>query len=356
MPDHRCLLLAILTAVLLTVIVGDPDHAHAQATFQINILDGPNEGFNDPGARDADSTLGGNTGLTLGDQRRIAFVHAANIWAGLLDSHVVIVVDAQFDSLSCDATTAKLGSAGTNTIHANFMRAPILNTWYPAALANSLAETDLNPAGSDINAFFNSDLDGVCAFPLVWYYGLDGNPPAGTLDFVSIALHELAHGLGFQTYMDLATGIKFNGWDDAFLLWLEDQSTGELLSDMALDADRAAASIDTGNLYWVGPDVIAASVVLISGRDPNGHVEMYAPDPLEPGSSVTHFSTSLFPNELMEPSFTGANHDVGLALEVMQDIGWSTSAQAATPGTAAAPGSGGGGGGGGCFIGTITGF
>jgi hypothetical protein len=56
----------------------------------------------------------------------------------------------------------------------------------------------------------------------------------------------------------------------------------------------------------------------------------------------------------MEPSFTRANHDVGLTLAVMRDIGWITNpAGSVLPGTAAS-GGGGGGGGGGCFIGILT--
>ena len=86
--------------------------------------------------------------------------------------------------------------------------------------------------------------------------------------------------------MNTATGEKYMDLDDAFLLWLEDHSTGELLSDMALNADRAAANINTGNLHWVGPDVIAAGAGLTSGRDPSGHVQMYAPNPLPAYSEV----------------------------------------------------------------------
>lgn len=356
MPNHKRSLIRFVFTVLVAVAVGWPGLVNAQATFFINNLDGPDEGFNDPSTPDPASTAGGNTGASLGDQRRIAFTRATSIWAGQLNSSVTIVVGAQFDPLPCDDAEASLGAAGTNTVHRDFLQAPISNTWYPAALANALAGTDLDPASDDIGATFNSDLDGACAFPLVWYYGLDGNPPPGTLDFTSVVLHELAHGLGFQTFMDPATGAKLNGFDDAFLLWLEDHSTGELLSDMALNTDRTTANINTGNLHWTGPDVVAASAVLTSGRHPSGHVEMWAPDPLEPESSVSHFSTTLSPNELMEPSFTGANHDVGLAREVMQDIGWSTNLlPSAPPAAGSSGGDGGGDSGGSCFIGTITG-
>jgi hypothetical protein len=64
---------------------------------------------------------------------------------------------------------------------------------------------------------------------------------------------------------------------------------------------------------------------LTAGVDPNGHVEMFAPNPQQPGSSVSHFSTSLSPNELMEPHYTVPLHDVGLAKELLADVGWLTS-------------------------------
>ncbi|NJO17498.1 MAG: hypothetical protein HC877_17665 [Thioploca sp.] len=52
-----------------------------------------------------------------------------------------------------------LGGAGTTTIHRNFANTPLANTWYPQALANSIAEVDLAPAQDDIHATFNSDVD-----------------------------------------------------------------------------------------------------------------------------------------------------------------------------------------------------
>ena len=349
-------MVALLVAAVAAVALGAPGPVHAQATIVIDVLDGPDEGFNDPGAPDPASVAGGNAGASLGDQRFVAFAYATDIWAGVLDSSQTIVVGATFDPQPCEAATASLGAAGTNTVHRDFTGAPVANTWYPAALANALAGADLAPGNDDIDAFFNSAIDdAACAFPKVWYYGLDGNPPAGTIDFVSVVLHELGHGLGFQTFVDLNTGAKLNNFDDIFMLWLENHPTGELYPEMT-DAARVSASVNTGNLHWVGPDVVAQSGGLTSGRHPTGHVEMYAPDPQDPGSSVSHFSTALSPDELMEPSFTGATHDVGLATALMQDIGWSTSSSLKTTADPAADASSSdGGGNGSCFIATMTG-
>lgn len=294
--------------------------AHSSVITVIN-LDGENEGFNDPAAANAASTAGGNSGITLGAQRLIAFQYAANIWAGLLSSPIEIKIDATLDSLTCSATSATLGAAGTRTVHRDFTGAPIPNTWYPQALTNSLAAIDSEPTTSDIRAIFNSAIGTTCSFPLVWYYGLDGTPPAGSLDFVSVVLHELGHGLGFQSFIDLASGAKLLGLDDVFSLNLENHSTGKLYPEMT-DDERVSASRNSGNLHWVGPNVLAASGNLTAGVDANGHVQMYAPNPQQPGSSVSHFDTPVAPNELMEPFYTGATQDVGLALEVFEDLGW----------------------------------
>jgi len=297
--------------------------AHA-ATITIVNLNGPGEGFNDPSLPDPASTAGGNPGATLGEQRQIAFQSAADTWGALVDSTVEVRVGAQLDPLFCSPTSAVLGAAGPTFFARDFPGAPVPSTWYAIALANSLAGTDLAPADDDIVAQFNSNLDlgnPNCLGGIGWYYGLDAIPPGSNIDFVTVVLHELGHGLGFLTSVNLATGAKFFGFDDTYMLNLENHSTGLLYPNMT-NAERVVASRNTGNLHWVGPNVVAASGRLTGGVDPNGHVEMYAPNPQQPGSSVSHFSTTLSPDELMEPIFTGPNHNVGLALELSADLGW----------------------------------
>jgi hypothetical protein len=291
------------------------------ATITVVNLDGPGEGFNDPSPADPASTAGGNNGATLGAQRLIAFQSAANIWGSFLSSPVEIRIDANFDPLSCTDVSAVLGQAGTSFVFRDFAGAPLPNTWYPKALANKFAGADLFPGVSDINATFNSAIGTTCPFPRPWYYGLDANPPAGQLDLVRVVLHELAHGLGFESFVDLATGAKFRGLDDVFSNNLEDHSTGKLYPQMT-DLERIAASQNTGNLHWVGANVVAASGRLTGGVDPPGHVRMYAPNPQQSGSSVSHFDTTVTPAQLMEPFYTVSNHDIGLTSELFRDLGW----------------------------------
>ena len=304
---------------------------HAATIVVIN-NDGAGEGFNDPTAA---APVGGNTGTTVGAQRLIAFQHAADIWGGRLSSSVTIRVGAQFNPLTCTANSAILGSAGPNTVFNDFTGAPVASTWYAVALANALHGSDLD-AGDDINATFSSTIGTPgCLSSSGWYYGLDGNPPGNRIDFVSVLLHELGHGLGFLTFVDLASGAKIVGFNDAFMLNLEDHGASPADYPSMTDAQRVAASKDTGNLHWTGANVRAASGVLTAGTV-GDHVRMFAPNPAQPGSSVSHWDTALTPNQLMEPSYTGPLHNPVLELPLFQDIGWTVPKQSRMTSTATA--------------------
>lgn len=253
-----------------------PQLSWAEAVIKMVNLNGPGEGFNDASDPDADSATGGNTGATLGEQRLKAFQYAADIWGKLIDSAVTIQVDAQMEDLFCTDGSAVLGAAGPLTVHRDFSGAPINDTWYTQALANSLAGQDLDAGQSDLIATFNSAIGTNCGFPIVWYYGLDAQPPDGTIDFVTVVLHEIGHGLGFLSLVDLGTGRKFVDLDDAYMLHLKNNATGQRYPDMT-DAERVSASTHTGELHWSGAHAV---------NENGGEIEMYAPYPYQPGSSV----------------------------------------------------------------------
>jgi hypothetical protein len=65
----------------------------------------------------------------------------------------------------------------------------------------------------------------------------------------------------------------------------------------------------------------------LQGADAAGHVLMFAPNPYQAGSSVSHFDTSAFPNLLMEPAINGdLTHNVAppvdLTFTMLRDLGW----------------------------------
>lgn len=225
------------------------------ATFIIQIADAPGEGFNDPTVV---SPVGGNPGTTLGAQRLAIFQKAGEIWSETINSTVPIVINAQFDPLSpCAPGGSVLGSAGALTVHSDFANAPIANTWYGQALANSIAGSDLDAATADINARFNSEIDNGCSGSVGWYYGLDGATPADRIALLPVVLHELGHGLGFQTFTSSQTGAFFSGIPDIWTNFLFDLDQNMSWRDLPDDASRQASAINDPNLIWTGPNVTA---------------------------------------------------------------------------------------------------
>jgi len=280
------------------------------AVVTIVNLDGPNEGFNDPTPF---TPVGGNNATTLGQARLIAFHAAADLIAKSLGGEQTIRIEATMDPLGGNENTAILGSAGPYSAFRDFIGAPVAKTWYVEALANHLSGFDLDPGHPEIVAQFNTDVDGdVVLGATRWYYGLDGN--AGPhVDFASVVLHELVHGLGFLSLVDLTTGAKPLGYDDAFMRHLEHHGAVPSSYPAMTNTQRVAASIAAPDLHWIGEKTVEAA---------GDHVSMHAPDPAEPGSSVSHFSPSIFPAQLMEPYYTGAKHSLGLATRVLADMGW----------------------------------
>ena len=255
--------LSLFALIVLALLPLHP--AFANSTITIVNVDGPGEGFNDAGAPDPVSTAGGNPGATIGAQRLYAFQFAANIWSQLLDSKVPIFVQASFDPLTCTATGATLGAAGSLQIFANFPNAPVADTWYQVALANKLAGVDLAPPSepgspNDIVAFFNSNLNGnpACLGGRGWYYGTDTNHGTN-IDLITVLLHEFAHGLGFANFVNEATGSNAGPpfLSDIYSTFTLDTSNG-LHWDGMTDAQRQASAINVNRVVWDGETVTAA--------------------------------------------------------------------------------------------------
>jgi hypothetical protein len=304
--------LLIISSMLLFFI-----SALMAAEFVIVNNDAAGEGLNDPTPV---APVAGNSGTTLGQQRLIVLQAAANVWGEILHSDVQILVSAKFDTLPGNTYSAVLGSAGAAGNVAGGAL-PRDETWYPYALASSLLGYDVHTNNVDINARFNSAVDGDDILGTVhWYYGLDGNR-GYDIDLFTTVLHELAHGLGFQTLVDLESGEKALGKDDCFMVHLEDHSLGQTWPEMN-NSQRAASATDTDDLHWVGGIVSPLYYLYSDGIGAGNHFEMYAPDPLQLGSSVAHWDKDLTPDELMEPSYTGFKDNPGLTVELMQDLGW----------------------------------
>ncbi len=255
---HLSTLRSLLRASLVALLTfAAPAFASAAARIVVVPFDDPGEGFNDPTPA---TPLGGNTGVTLGEQRLIAFQFAADRWGAMLDSNVTIYVLAAFDPLGANV----LGQAGTASVFSDFTGAPgfpgsqFAATWYHGALADKRSGVDLDPGGADIVAQFSSQAN--------WYLGLDANHGAQT-DLVAVVMHELGHGLGFANFVSETTGANFAGQTDIYSQYTLDSTNGVVVSAMASDTERSTSLAKVDKVVWSGQRVNAGvPYVLKFGR------------------------------------------------------------------------------------------
>jgi hypothetical protein len=299
------------------------------ATFSFVNMDGPGEGLNDAAPF---TPVGGNTATTLGQARMNVLVEAGRVWGQQISSNITIIVEAKFDPLACTATMGTLGSAGARVGFANFSGAPIANVFYPAALADALSGSNLN-AENDIAATFTSALDTPpgCLGGRTFYLGLN-HQPGSNIDLLAVVLHELGHGLGFESVVQAdGTSSLTSGRLSAFDQFLYSDTLAKFFPAMTA-AERHDAIISNGSLLvWNGTAVNGQTGILTGGVSTAGHLKIYAPTTYSDGSSTSHWDTSAqwsvlgSPRSLlMEPFITpnplGLTDITGC---VLRDIGWN---------------------------------
>ncbi len=270
--------------------------------------------------RPATATITVNyTGFGAFPQAQAAFQRAVDIWSSQISSPVPIVVNASWTSLTpCGPGGCVLGSAGPQIFLRNFTNAPQANTYYPIGLANKLAGTDLDPTIGDITAYFNKDYTS-------WYFGTDGNPPNNQIDFISIVLHELGHGLGFIGTMKYTSGsgsYGFGGIPSIYDHFAVNGSPQSLINTALFPNPSVALGnqLVSGNLFFDSPTTRS-----VNGGNP---AKLYAPGTWAQGSSFSHLDNIYAgtPNALMTYSIsTGqVKQNPGpIMLAMFQDMGWT---------------------------------
>ncbi len=251
------------------------------------------------------------TGFTASAQA--AFQYAVDIWAAQLTSAVPIEVEASFSALGGGV----LGSAGATYVYTDFTNAPVANTYYPSALANSLAGCDLSISSSDITASFSSSAS--------WYYGTDGATPSGQYDFVTVVLHELGHGLGFSGSASESggagsLGLGGSSYPKAYDRFVVNGSSAAITS-FANPSAALGTQLTSDNLFSSAPTAATANG--------SANVKLYLPGTWDSGSSFSHWDDATFPagnaHSLMTHAIGTAEaiHDPGdITRGLFEDMGW----------------------------------
>ncbi|GIV58182.1 MAG: hypothetical protein KatS3mg042_1095 [Rhodothermaceae bacterium] len=275
------------------------------------------------------------------EEARAALLYALDLWASFIVSPVPITIEATWADLgSCTAGAFTLAQAGPTTLWRNVRQAPFPDTWYPAPLAEALHGADLNNGEPDLAAAFNRRCGP--SGQNRWHFDPNRTPLPDRLDFVTVALHELAHGLGFLgsaavddgrdgngTECDGTDGHGCLGFDDGtpaiFDRFPEDGFGTRLvaLPSPSVTLGEALTGRRAG-LFFGGPLVVSAY-----GDLPP---PLYAPARFDAGSSYAHLDEQTFndtPDALMTPSLAQAevlHHPGEVTCGLMADLGWTVTA------------------------------
>ena len=257
----------LFAALMVVGVLGLAGNAMA-ATLTVINKDPAGQGLNDPKPA---TPIGGNVGTTRGEQARIVFEFAANMWGAVLKSNGPIAIDAKFSPLQCDSTGVVLGSTGTNgtgrfTVANGVPPGAKADIWYPGSMVNMFTGGDASPTQSEMTMSFNGALGSTCLPDGGWYFGLDGNTPQGQNNLLNVMLHEMGHGLGFNFRSSLTSGALSGGYDDIWTSFMYDNQVGKAWAAMT-NAERVASVKRDGTLVFRGPNVVAQAPLAL-GKPP----------------------------------------------------------------------------------------
>lgn len=263
------------------------------------------------------------------NEAKDALDFALMIWANTITSSVQIKVRAGFAPFSTayPAYGNALAVGSAESWIPNFGASDPKyqpDTWYPFALASKMAQYDISPSKDDIVIVFNSKYHNEDKF----YYATDGQTPDDKYDFVTVALHELCHALGFASsarkdgsnfiyqYSDGTNDLPLTY--DRFIV----NGGGTLLTSFTSNDAGLSSFLTSNNLFFNGTEAVAAN---------GGNVRIYAPTTWNQGGkgSISHldesFNISPYTNALMNPGLdlSIAIHNPGpVGVGIMNDIGW----------------------------------
>ena len=320
----------------------------------------------------AASPIAGNPGTTLGQQRQNALKYAVQQITTALQPPVPITIHACWAHLGGSATRAIIANATPVTFLVDEPDfggyvLPLRYTWY--AITEAVRAAGASQCGllggqcggvdnEEILATFNEDIGTANVLGgEQFYFGYTADTSPSSIDFVSVAMHELTHGLGFiglaNTDSTLGpigakAGIDSTGtsidyqnlsqgpYDDVYDVNVAIVNTTNNTYtpfmgyevNGAGDAARAAALISFNGLRWSEATAVDSSVNQNRNLPvPQNFPLLHAPNPIENGSTLSHTEQA---GDLMNAVYPfPPPRTMGLAQPMLAPLGWSTAAASA---------------------------
>ncbi len=250
------------------------------------------------------------------EEAKRAFQYAVSIWEHNISSEVPIYIQASWENLEGNI----IAQSRPALFYKNFSKAPLRDVYYPVALVEKLM-------GKEKNTSKQPDI--ICSFNKLksFYFGTDGNTPVTQFDMVSVALHEIAHGLGISGFIIDKNGVgsienptNSPSAYDYYIFNTNKQQIANtsLFKSPSVDLHYQITSEELDFLSVVNNDQRISA--------------LYAPRTWQSGASIYHLKQGANgpeDSDLMTPySYKGeAIHNIGRnTLQILSEIGWEDSA------------------------------
>jgi len=253
-----------------------------------------------------------------------AFEAAMDIWSSHLASDIPIRIRARWRPLGGNV----LGSAGPTRVVAfeedDASRGIRSDIWYPVALGSALSGQDA------LETIAEEDFDiniNISCNQTAWHFPVDEDPGEDDIDFLTVVLHEVGHGIGVLGTMNVSGdngSYGINGRAITYDVFAEDGNARQLTNDEFYanpsGALQQALTGQRGGVFFNGPLALFGNV--------GDRVPLFAPMLWRGGSSFSHVDQDTFSdtdNALMRPQLPRAERiatpgPVGCG--ILADIGW----------------------------------
>lgn len=287
--------------------------------------------------QEASSDIQVTYGEGFTSESRAAFERAVEIWETHISSPIPIEIDASFEDLDSNV----LGGAGPVLIGVDTTQNDeadiIMGTPLFKSLTGQDPLEDNQNFNADISASFNRDRND-------WHFGEDP-APSGRIDFTSVVLHEIGHGLN---YIDL---FRYNNGEGEY--GLDFNNNDQLDSDERMPGFYGEHVVEekpdglffhlTNEAEYPNPsqilgDALTSDRLFFRGQYSNLAAEesegpvppkLYAPEDFDEGSSISHLDEDTYPfetiNSLMTPRIASAETvrlPGPIACGQLRDMGW----------------------------------
>lgn len=286
---------------------------------------------------DATASIVVDYGSGFTTEAREAFQRAVDVWERHIRSDVEIRIEASFEDLGRNV----LGGARSNFVYGvDFDGDGAEDTIFLDALIDALANEDQSPGEPDIIAQFSSSRTD-------WHFG-EEPAPGFAIDFTTVVLHEIGHGLNYFDFLNYSDGRGSYGIDfnQNGRLDPEEQYAGIFDQFLVAQTPSGRVPVTNTDVFPVGStelgDALTGGQLFFDGSNARLTAErstgpippkVYAPSPFAPGSSIAHLDEVIYPpgdiNSLMSPS-VGAGETTRMPGPIVcgqfQDMGWTLGA------------------------------